>query len=102
MQQGLLESRDGGLTWSQRLGAQLLGLAVNPRDPKRLLATGAGIALSTDGGRSWRPVLELPDGAGPVAWSKSRPKLAYAVGLNRTLYRSDDGGASWLPVGEGS
>ena len=55
-----------------------------------------------DSGRSWRSVLDLPDGAGPVAWSKSDPKLAYAVGLNRTLYRSGNGGESWLPVGEGS
>jgi photosystem II stability/assembly factor-like uncharacterized protein len=101
MQQGLLESRDGGASWKQRLRAQLMGLAVNPSDPKRLLATGAGIALSTDGGRSWRSVLNLPGGAGPIAWSKSEPKLAYAVGLDRTFYRSINGGASWQPV-EGS
>jgi photosystem II stability/assembly factor-like uncharacterized protein len=102
MQRGLLESSDRGATWTARLRAQLMGLAVNPRDPKRVLATGAGIALSTDGGRSWRSVLDLPEGAGPVAWSRSEPKLAYVVGLNRTLYRSGDGGESWLPVGEGS
>jgi len=99
MQQGLLESRDGGATWTQTLRAQLMGLAVNPSDPRRLLAAGAGIALSTDGGHNWRSVLDLPDGAGPVAWSPSRPRLAYAVGLNRVLYRSGDGGASWRPVG---
>ena len=50
MQQGLLESRDDGASWSQTSGAQLLGLAVNPSDPKRILATSAGIALSTDAG----------------------------------------------------
>jgi photosystem II stability/assembly factor-like uncharacterized protein len=101
MQQGLLESRNGGASWKQTLRAQLMGLAVNPTDPRRVLATGAGIALSTDGGRSWRSVLNLPAGAGPVAWSKSEPKLAYAVGLNRTFYRSVNGGMSWQPV-EGS
>jgi photosystem II stability/assembly factor-like uncharacterized protein len=101
MQQGLLESRNGGASWKQKLKAQLLGLAVNPSDPKRLLATGAGIALSTDGGQSWRSVLNLPGGAGPVAWSESEPKLAYAVGLDRTFYRSINGGASWQQV-EGS
>ena len=98
MQQGLLESRDGGASWQQRLRAQLMGLAVNPSVPERLLATGRGIALSTDGGRTWRSVLDLADGAGPVAWSQSNPKLAYAVGLNQTLYRSDDGGKSWHVV----
>jgi photosystem II stability/assembly factor-like uncharacterized protein len=101
MRHGLLESSNGGASWKQRLQAQLMGLAVNPRDPNRLLAAGAGIALSTDGGRSWRSVLDLPDGVGPVAWSRSNPQLAYAVAFNRTLYRSGDGGASWQPV-EGS
>lgn len=101
MQQGLLESSDSGATWRQTLRAQLMGLAVNPSDAKRLLATGPGIALSTDSGRSWRSVLNLQDGVGPVAWSPSSPGLAYAVGLNRTLYRSRDGGESWQPV-EGS
>lgn len=99
MEQGLLESSDGGASWKQRLRAQVMGLAVSPTDPKRLLATGAGIALSADAGRSWRSVLDLPDGAGPVAWSRSNPKLAYAVGLNRTFYRSADGGKTWSPVG---
>jgi photosystem II stability/assembly factor-like uncharacterized protein len=101
MQHGLLASSDGGASWKQTLRAQLMGLAVNPRDPKRLLAAGAGIALSTDGGRSWRSVLDLPEGAGPIAWSASNPKLAYAVAFNRAFYRSLDGGASWQPV-EGS
>jgi photosystem II stability/assembly factor-like uncharacterized protein len=99
MQQGLLESRDAGSNWRQTFRARLMGLAVNPTNPKRLLATGGGIALSRDGGRSWRSVLDLPDGAGPVAWSASDPRLAYAVGLDRILYRSTDRGESWQPVG---
>ena len=99
MQQGLLESSDGGESWKQRLQAQLMGLAVNPSDPRRLLAAGAGIALSKDGGESWQSVLDLPEGVGPLAWSTTNPKLAYAVGYNRILYRSTDGGESWQPVG---
>jgi hypothetical protein len=101
MQQGLLESSDKGANWKQTLRAQLMGLAVNPKNPRRLLAAGVGIALSIDGGRSWRSVLELRAGVGPIAWSQSEPKLAYAVGFDRTFYRSDDGGESWQPV-EGS
>jgi photosystem II stability/assembly factor-like uncharacterized protein len=98
MAQGLLVSRDGGSTWQKLLGVQLMGLAVNPKDPRRVLASSGGVALSTDGGSSWRSVIELPQGAGPVAWSSSDPRLAYAVGLDRVLYRSTDGGSSWQPV----
>jgi photosystem II stability/assembly factor-like uncharacterized protein len=98
MQAGLLESRDQGTTWDLALRAEVMGLALDPNDPKRLLATGGGIALSVDGGASWRSVYELPQGAGPVAWSKSAVGMAYVVGLDHTLYRSGDGGESWEPV----
>ena len=98
MQQGLLASGNDGGRWTKTLDAQVLGLAVNASDPKRILATGAGIALSTDGGHTWRSVLELPNGAGPVAWAPSDPKIAYAVGFDRTLWRSDDAGTTWVEV----
>lgn len=98
MERGLLESKDGGTDWKPRLGAQVMGIAVNPSDPTHLLVTGRGIALSTDGGHSWQAVLDLPSGAGPVAWSPSSPSIAYVVGFDRTLYRSVDGGQSWQPV----
>src|SRR5205823_5062883 len=95
---GLLASTDGGHSWNRVVRATILGLAVNPKDPKRLLASTAGIALSTDEGKTWRLVLNLPKGVGPVAWSRSDPKLAYAVGLNRVFYRSTDSGQSWKAV----
>jgi photosystem II stability/assembly factor-like uncharacterized protein len=100
-QQGLLESDDEGKNWRSRLRARFLGLAVNPSDPKLVLATGAGIALSRDGGRNWLSALDLAKGAGPVAWSSSDPKVAYAVGFNRRLYRSGDRGVTWMVVQPG-
>lgn len=99
MGSGLLESRNQGRSWAQVLRAQLMGLAVNPRDPRRLLATGPGIALSINGGATWCSVLNLAAGAGPVAWSKSDPKVAYVVGFDRSLYRTTDGGRRWQRVG---
>jgi photosystem II stability/assembly factor-like uncharacterized protein len=101
MTQGLLASRDGGSSWQKVLAAQVMGLAVNPHQPRRVLASGGGIALSTDGGSSWRSVIDLAQGAGPIAWSPGDSKLAYAVGLDRVLYRSTDAGGSWQPVGGG-
>lgn len=98
MQRGLLESRDVGRTWRVALPAQVMGLAIDPHQPQRVLATGPGIARSLDGGRNWKPILDLSQGAGPVAWSASNPGLAYVVGFNRKLYRSSNGGASWETV----
>ncbi len=99
MQQGLMISRDGGRTWARNLRAQLMGLALNPTDPKRILASGPGVSLSTNGGGNWKRVLDIPDGGGPVAWSQSNPKIAYVVGFDRTLYRSTDSGRTWSAVG---
>jgi photosystem II stability/assembly factor-like uncharacterized protein len=99
MQQGLMISRDGGRTWARNLRAQLMGLALDPTDPTRILASGPGVSLSTNGGGKWKRVLDIPEGAGPVAWSPTNSKIAYVVGLDRTLYRSGDSGETWSAVG---
>jgi photosystem II stability/assembly factor-like uncharacterized protein len=83
MQQGLLASDNDGKDWQ----------VAEP-----MIAAGVGILRSGDGGASWQQVLELPDGAGPVAWSASDPEVGYVVGFDRTLYRTQDRGRSWLPV----
>lgn len=98
MQQGLMMSSDDGKTWTRRLRAPLMGLALNPADPERILASGPGVLLSTTAGVSWRRVLDIPDGVGPVAWAASNPRIAYAVGFDRTLYRTNDRGQTWSDV----
>jgi photosystem II stability/assembly factor-like uncharacterized protein len=98
MQQGLFISDDGGKSWTPTLQAGLMGLAVNPKEPERIVATGPGILLSTDAGRTWDEVLPLGQGAGPVAWAPSRPRVGYAVGFDKTLYKTEDRGATWRPV----
>jgi photosystem II stability/assembly factor-like uncharacterized protein len=98
MQQGLFVSRDHGKTWKVTLPAALMGLAVNPNEPERVVATGPGILLSRDGGRNWNEVLPLSEGAGPVAWAPSDPKTGYVVGFDKTLYKTTDGGETWTPV----
>lgn len=98
MQQGLVSTADDGRTWRAGLREGLMGLAVNPADAGTLLATGAAIFRSTDGGATFTRVLETPNGSGPVAFAPSRPTRAYVVGLDRVLYRSDDTGATWQPA----
>lgn len=99
---GLLASDDAGHTWRRLIGEPTLGVAINPNDPRTVLATGKGIFRSADAGRTWTRVLDIPQGAGPVAWSPSGAKVAYVVGFDRTLYRTDDGGATWRPVDRGT
>jgi photosystem II stability/assembly factor-like uncharacterized protein len=94
---GLLESRDGA-KWRGILRTQLAGLAAHPHRPRLILATGPGILLSTNGGRSWRQVLKLDRGAGPVAWAPNVPGTGDVVGFDRTLYRTRDGGVTWRAV----
>lgn len=98
MQRGLLVSVDRGATWTVALEGGVAGLAVNPEDPDLVLGTGPGVVRSTDGGRTWRQVMSLEQGAGPVAWAPGDPDTAYVVGYDRTLYESSDGGRTWLPV----
>lgn len=102
--QELLESDDGGRSWRPLLQTQVMGLAVNPGEPDTILASGSRVLRSTDGGKDWAPVLDTPAGSGPIAWSQGDPAVAYVVGLDRSLYRSDDTGETWSAVvsGEGS
>lgn len=96
--QGLFASDDGGKTWDDVVEGQIMGIAVGSADPKRILASGSAVLRSTDGGRSWDQVLSIPSGSGPIAWSASDPNVAYVVGFDRSLHRSDDAGRSWTPV----
>jgi photosystem II stability/assembly factor-like uncharacterized protein len=97
-QQGLLASGDGGKSWTPVARAGILGLAINPADPKTIAAGGPGVLLSTDGGRHWRQVLQVREGAGPVAWSQSDPEIGYAVGFDGVFYRTTDRGRTWRAV----
>lgn len=55
---GVLRSRDNGLTWRITTGwevTEVLKLAVDPRDPHRIAAaTAYGPILTTDGGNTWK------------------------------------------------
>ena len=94
-ERGLMNSADGGRTWKQLMTTRVLGLAVNPRGPNTILAAGPGVLLSWDGGRSFKQVLDIPQGAGSVAWAPSNADVGYAIGLDGVLYSTTDRGTTW-------
>jgi Photosynthesis system II assembly factor YCF48 len=88
-----------GRKWSHTATGMVMGVAVDPHDAKRIVATGRGITVSSDGGKNWTAALRSNVMFGPVAWAVRTPGLVYAVGYNRTLWRSTDAGMTWRRVG---
>jgi len=80
-------------------GLMVMEYAVQPNDPKHVLMSAFGVEGSTDGGKTWSPVLKSTVMFGPVAWAASSPNTAYAVGFDSSVWRTDDGGKTWKKVG---
>ena len=82
-------------------------IAVDPRNPSRILATlrpkvfgegSAGIYRSSDGGLTW-DFHGFPNSLfmGDIAFDPGDPKIVYTVGYPvGGLYRSEDGGQNWV------
>ena len=91
----LMASADGGQTWRRRTppGA-VLDLAIDRRDGQRLVVSGErGLAISRDGGRSWRPLDD--ERVGLLAWTDDLV-LVDAAG---DVHSSADDGRSFAKVG---
>jgi hypothetical protein len=88
-----------------RVSGRVAAVAVDPGDPRHLLAGGGGVWESRDGGRTWMPRTDgQPTAAvGAVAFAPADPAVAYAgtgqgealAALGIGLLRSGDGGATW-------
>ncbi|MGE5834427.1 MAG: hypothetical protein ACM4AI_08125 [Acidobacteriota bacterium] len=89
----------------------ILALACHPTDPNVLYAGAefGGVWKTSNGGASWRPTMDdlINPCVAALAVSRSQPNMIYAGmspgkvgtggGTTVTLYRSDNGGASWSP-----
>ncbi len=117
-QRGIFRSTDGGDTWAtdpERLSSWVLALAAAPQTSGVVYAGTklAGVFRSTDGGESWTassdgpgrlhvtalaidpgPPRSAPRMAGPRG--SSIPAALY-VATTGGVYRSTDGGQSWMP-----
>jgi len=102
----LYRSNDGGDTWTT---IPLTGtwfthgffpIAIDPAQPEKLFtSSGSGIIISTNGGHTWRSVLDIPV-EGPFHFSFSND-VTYAgvdpitYGELPVIYRSEDDGETW-------
>lgn len=91
----LLVSDDGGGSWQQRTPPErLISLAIDPRDPDHVVASGGhGTYSSSDAGRGWRPLGADP---GLLAWTG---RALCSVASDGDVSCSSDGGGSWKKVG---
>jgi len=124
-ERGVYKTTDGGKTWKQILfidehtGAA--ELAIDPKNPDRLLVgmwsihintwglnsggPGGGVYRTTDGGNSWEALSKYglpggkdqPVGKTAVAIAPSQPDVVYALFEidSPALYRSEDFGNTW-------
>jgi DNA-binding beta-propeller fold protein YncE len=88
---GLSASSDGGRRW-RRLGAQIALVAWAAPERLFILDSEGQVAVSSDGGRSFRPTGHVP--GEPAAFAAAGNDLYVALADNRIM-RSGDGGASW-------
>jgi photosystem II stability/assembly factor-like uncharacterized protein len=93
----LMVSGDGGRTWKERQPpAGVFGLAIDPTDASRIVAaTEAGLFVSKDEGRGWRPVNDTL--AGLLVWPD--PAKLYLVDGQGQVLLSGDGGKNWETQG---
>lgn len=102
---GILQTSDGGETWSMmKLGAEkIYGLAFDPTDSRIIYATGviAGrgkIFKTTDAGETWTEIYISP-ADGPLvislALDKKDSKFIYVSTSDNRIIKSSDAGKSW-------
>ena len=128
---GIYRSSDAGRTWTHlglRDGQQIPQIAVDPRDPNRILVAVAGhpygpneergIFRSVDGGKTFEKVLYKDENTGgaDVLIDASKPDVVYAAlwearqgpwenaawnGTGGGIFKSTDGGKTWQQLKSG-
>lgn len=108
-EKGVWKSTNGGVNWTKLTGTLVAGqpvraLAMNPKNPSALYASvdsGATFRLrkSTDGGATWTTLTGITGPFTRLIMNPSNPasSLDLFVIAGTAIYRTADGGASWIP-----
>jgi photosystem II stability/assembly factor-like uncharacterized protein len=92
-----LRSTDAGATWNDLGSPALFDFALDPSDPEVVIGTQrSGPVRSSDGGRTFEPIPDVPLLAF-LAWTGTS---VYAIATDNTVQMSTDAGASWEQVGQ--
>lgn len=89
---------DGGSPSTAFVGGDLHSLASDPASGRLYVGGHQGVAVSTDGGRTWRQVSSL-EGADAMGWAFTEERVL--VGGHPGLYVSEDGGRTFGQRNEG-
>ncbi|MBU0638524.1 MAG: hypothetical protein KKB50_06640 [Planctomycetes bacterium] len=102
---GLFRSTDGGQSWIQiateaQVGGRCSKVAIAPDDPLRIYVTGSsGCARSTDGGNTW--TMQITGSCSDLALNPLDPSVVYVAQNGIAVYRSLDGGDSFIKLTNG-
>lgn len=98
MRTGLVESRDGGVSWTSIGGPQgVMAATWNPVNRQQIVVVGTtGSAITRDGGRTWS-VLAVPENASTATMSPDGRTLYVAAldGEHAITFASTDDGLTW-------
>jgi len=100
----VLLSADYGVTWQPRgtfHNGDLKALQVDPRQPNVVyIGTNGGVFKTTDSGLSWS-LLGSPAGVESLAVDHFNSNLLYAGTASESVWRSTDGGGTWVKSKDG-
>jgi photosystem II stability/assembly factor-like uncharacterized protein len=105
---GVMQSSDGGRTWSaavSRPNFDAMILSASPASPDVLWMAGHDVFYrSQDNGRNWTEVRSNLPGLDLHAFAvdAADPNLLYTFAVGYGLFRSLDAGTTWEPLGAGA
>lgn len=100
----IVHSADAGASWeSWSLDEDLYLTTIQFIDGQHGIVTGefGTVLLSADSGLSWDRAADLPDSFYPQDTYFSSPSTGWVVGLNGTIWATDNGGQSWQQTPSG-